>query len=146
MRKVSVVVMALAALWFAPVAHADEGKEGDGWGKKAVKALDLTADQQSKLKAVDEDRKKTQTPLWEQLGTQMKELKALVGSKAADAELTAKLDQLKATHEQIETNRKNFDEQKSQILTPMQRAKVTLWMGKKAKDMMEHMKHGEGDK
>ena len=146
MTKVRLMACMIAAgLLLAPAAFAKEGKEGKEGGDmgKHMKMLELTADQQAKLKTIREEQMKVQKPLWEQLGTQMKELKELVDAKAADDKLTAKLDQIKATNETIETNRKKFEADRAAVLTPMQRAKSALWMGKQMKEG-EHWGKGGG--
>jgi Spy/CpxP family protein refolding chaperone len=144
MMRIKLMAVAIAAgLLLAPAAFAKDERGGDRG--KLAKKLELTADQQAKLKTIREEQVKVQKPLWEQLGTQMKELKALVEAKAADDKLTAKLDQIKATSETIETNRKKFEADRAAVLTPMQRAKTALWMGKRAKEAMEHRGKG-GDK
>jgi Spy/CpxP family protein refolding chaperone len=146
MRRIG-IALAMAGLLIAPVARADQekGKGGDRGGK-AAKALELTGDQQAKLKAIGEDQKKTQTPLWQALGDQMKELKQLVDGKADDAKLVAKLNELKKTRGTIEENRKKFDAQKEAVLTPMQRAKTALWLGWKAKQAIERGQGMKSDK
>lgn len=144
MNRTGIITLTLAGLLLAPLARADGGR-GGGWGGKAVKALELTADQQAKLKAIDAEQAKTQKPLWEQLKTQMQELHGLVEKKAADADLTAKIAQIKTTRDQIETNRKSFQDQKAAVLTPLQQAKWTLWMGHEvAKWMKGHEGQGGG--
>ncbi|MEK7476332.1 MAG: Spy/CpxP family protein refolding chaperone [Candidatus Coatesbacteria bacterium] len=128
-----------AAVLLAPMARADgDGGEGAGdWmGGKMGKALQLTPDQKAKLKTINEEQMATQKPLWETLGTQLKELKGLVDGKAPDGQLTAKLDQIKATRDQIMRNRMDFQGRKEAVLTPVQRAKVTLAMAKHMKEMM----------
>jgi len=125
----------------------DEGKKAWGGGKmmERMKAkLELTDEQVAKLKAINEAQMKAQTPLWEDLGKQMKELKELVDAKAPDAKLTAKIKGLKATRDKIEANRKKFEGQKEAVLTPMQQAKTALWMGRAAKQMMQGGHEGRG--
>jgi len=131
-----------AAVLVAPLARAedDDNKGGGEWGRKVMKELQLSADQKTKIEAINEEQMKTQKPLWESLRAQMKELRDLVKEKAADDKITAKLDQIKATNEQIATNRKTFQGQKEAVLTPMQRAKVVLAVGKWMKEKGEHRK------
>jgi Spy/CpxP family protein refolding chaperone len=131
------------AVLLAPMAFGEDDERGGDWmGGKMGKALQLTPDQHAKIKAINEEQMKTQKPLWESLGAQLKELKTLVEAKAPDGQLTAKLDQIKATRDQIETNRMNFQGQKEAVLTPVQRAKWTLAMAKHMKEMMGG--HGKG--
>ena len=150
MRKL-IGLLAVAGLLLGANAWAEDeeskGPGGPGGGKmmkRFQKKLELTDDQAAKLKAIDEAQRKEQTPLWEDLGKQMKELKALVDEKAPDAKLTAKIKGLKAIRDKIEANRKKFDGQKEAVLTPMQQAKVALWMGKMAGQMMQGARDGRG--
>lgn len=130
----------LAASWIvaaplAAMADHHEGKDqgGKGGGRKGdwmARKLDLTPDQQTKMKAIGEEQRKVMQPLHDALDVQVAELRKLVNEKAADAKLTAKLDEVKKSREALEAAHRRFMEQRSQILTPIQRAKVALWMGK----------------
>lgn len=144
MKRIAWAAAVLAAMTFGPVAraeHEEHGGGGGGWVAKAAKPLGLTAEQQAKLKAIEADRAKTQGPLWQQLKVQMDELKLLVDKKAPDADLTAKLNQLKATRDQLEAGRKAFEAQVAAVLTPTQQAKVALWMGHEAGKQMKGLGH-----
>jgi len=105
---------------------------GPGGGMAGI--ADLTADQKAKLKAIGEAQKAEVKPLHEQAKTTIKELKALVDSKAGDAVITAKLDELKKIRESIQVITKKYMEQREQVLTPTQKAGMALKMGDRMGD------------
>jgi len=119
------LVFALAPLG----ARADEGYGGKDWKDRGGMAGSLTPDQQAKMKAVGEEQRKTMPLLHDTLKLRIAELRVLVSSKAADAKLTAKLDEVKAAHEALEAARKKFMDQRAAILTPLQRAEMVVRMG-----------------
>jgi Spy/CpxP family protein refolding chaperone len=129
-----------AGLMLAPMALAATPEKLAGPGHERMgKMLGLTKDQMAKFKAISVEQRKIMQPLRESMETQMKELKELVDAKADDAKLTAKLDQIKQTRDSIDTNQKKFQEQRDAVLTPMQRAKSALTMGRMGRQGGEGM-------
>jgi len=126
-----ILSFAAVGLMIAPMAMAAEAEKPAGPGHERMgKMLDLTPDQQAKLKTIGEEQRKVMAPLREAMETQMKELKELVDAKADDAKLIAKMDQIKKTRDSIETSQKKFQEQRDAVLTPTQKAKQMLMMGR----------------
>lgn len=124
----------------------DAPKDGKGGGmiERMAKHLDLTADQQARIKALNEAHWAAMKPKHEAQEALVKELQELVKTKAADSALTAKLDALKAGRQEIQAAQQAHQDAVAAILTPRQKAKFVLWMVKK----MEHgeWKEGKGGK
>jgi len=126
------LAMVLAA---GPVlAHdTDAPKDGKGAGmmERMAKHLDLTADQQAKIKSLNEAHWAAMKPKREAQKALVRELEELVKAKAADGALSAKLDALKAGHQEIQAAQQAHQDAVAAILTPMQKAKFVLWMVRK---------------
>jgi len=141
MSRKALLAAALTLVVGSPMAWAQDrgapGQEGihepGGPGGMAEK-LDLTADQQAKLKAIGAAHQAEAKPLHEQAKERIKELKALVASKAGDAAITAKLAELKTVREAMQALQKKFMEQREQVFTPEQRAQIALRRGEKMGD------------
>jgi Spy/CpxP family protein refolding chaperone len=91
-----------------------------------AKVLDLTPAQQAQWKAEVDRSQAVLGPLWETLGAQTAELKALVDRKAPDAEVKAKLDAVNATRLAIRTEQDKHEANLLAMLTPPQGAKFTM--------------------
>ena len=132
--------------------------------ERMAKRLELTADQQARIKQLNEAHWADLKAKREAQEALVKDLRELVKSKAADGALTAKLDALKAGHQAIEAAEQAHRDAVAAILTPMQKAKFVLWMahrmekggrwkkgmddrgGKDMKGKAEgHDEHGDGD-
>ena len=103
------------------------------------------------MKAIRKEQQATMKPLREQLRIQLDELRLLVDKKAGDAQLTAKLDELKKTRKTLDDNREKFMERMAAILTPEQKARLVLRMEGAWKKAMKGggregwRGHGDGD-
>ena len=130
MRKTVWILMAVGfgLLPLAARAHDDESEHKGRMDRKMGK-LELTSDQQAKMKVIGQDQGRTMGALHETFKIRMDELRLLVDSKASDDKLTAKVAEVKAAFEAMEAGRRKFMEQRSAVLTPMQRARATLRMG-----------------
>ena len=130
MGRKAILAVAMALVFSSPNVWAREkspqGLEGHGGMSET---LSLTADQKTRMKAVGAAHKAEAKPLQEQAKIKMKELKALVASKAGDDAINAKLAEVKTIRAAMQELRNKFMEQRMQILTPEQRAQMTLKMG-----------------
>ena len=122
---------------FAKERRHRGGKHRTGW-TRVVKALDLSKDQQEKLKALWEKKGKTVGPLRKQRGEQLKELKGFLKSEPNDAQLTAKLNALRRTQEKINRAEQGHRKSVRAILTPTQQAKFVLRMARSAERWKKH--------
>ncbi|MEK7476922.1 MAG: Spy/CpxP family protein refolding chaperone [Candidatus Coatesbacteria bacterium] len=91
-----------------------------------AKVLELAPAQQTQWKAEVDRTQAVSGPLWETLGAQTAELKALVDRKAADADVKAKLDAVNATRGAIRTEQDKHEANVLAMLTPPQGAKFTM--------------------
>ena len=89
------------------------------------KRLQLTDEQAAKFKDAMKSHHDAMKPLWEKLKGDMKKLHDQVEAKAADAEVQASLDSLKADHKAAADEEGKFQDGLS-FLTPTQRAKLLL--------------------
>lgn len=161
--------MAAAAIAGPVLAHDTDapraGRGGDrGMAERMGKRLELTADQQAKIRQLNEAHGAAMKAKHEAQRALVKDLRELVKSKAADGALTAKLDALTAGHRAIEASEQAHRDAIAAILTPMQKAKFVLWLAHKmergghwkqgkdgngGKDMKGkaegHDEHGDGD-
>jgi len=124
----------------APAAAPQEHHWDAG---KMQKKLGLTDDQVTKLNTVMQAEKDAMKPLWDKQKDLMKKLDAQVKAKAADADIQATLDDMKANHKAMQDQGEQFRTQKAGILTPTQQAKMML-------GRMKHMhpkdhKEGKGE-
>ena len=131
-KEIVIVAVALAAAFFIPNLHAQEGKgEGKGprgprpgmelLGERAAKELGLTADQQSQIKAINESYRPQMEALREDksLSQEQRREKA----QALNKERQAKVDA---------------------VLTPEQLQKAKA-MREKARDRMKERRGGKGE-
>jgi len=107
-------------------AQQADGGQVQGQDAMMMRALELTPDQQGRWTAEMERTRGVLGPLWERLGTQMAELRALVDRKAADGEVKPKLDAVNATRLAIRTEQDKHETNVFAILTPTQAAKYTM--------------------
>jgi len=144
MKRMGLLSAALAALLVAPMAWAQVGAgdepgamgmekgaamKGD-MGKRMAKRLGLTADQEKQIDAIRAEQREAMKPLREKQAAQIKELKDLLDKKAGDRELTNALDGIEATRKTIQDTAKKYMEKHDAVLTPTQRAKAVVGMGK----------------
>ena len=138
MIKKAVLITGLALmLGSANVWAMEKGQHGRGGPGKMARIEDLTGDQKAKLKAIGEAQKAEMQPVHEKATAIVKELKSLIDSKAGDAAITAKLDELKKVRAQMQDLKMKYMEQREAVFTPTQRAQMAL-------KMAETMKEGRG--
>lgn len=102
---------------------------GPGGGPEMMKKhLGLTDDQVAKLKAAMEARKSKDQPLREQMQGGMKKLGEQLRAKAADADISATLEQLKTARKSMREQEDAFVTSLESFLTPTQRAKMLMGM------------------
>lgn len=94
--------------------------------------LGLSDDQSAKLEAAMKQRAQDETPLREKLIDQTKKLSDLVKKDAADAEIQAALDALKAARKEMLAGNEKFENSLTSFLKPKQRAKMMLQMERNA--------------
>ena len=150
MRWMVTVAGLTAALTAGPALAHDTDAPNAGRGKgqdmaeRMGKRLDLTPDQQSRIKALNEAHWAAMKPKHEAQRALVKDLRELVKTKAADSAITAKLDAIKAGHQAIEAAQQAHQDAVAAILTPMQKAKFVLWLVKKIDTGMDGMHGGDG--
>jgi Spy/CpxP family protein refolding chaperone len=159
MKKIRIAIAALGlatAVWGTPLLNAHEadkdgGKEAGkeehgGWGKEGhermKKELGLTDDQADKMKAAGKAQMEAMKPLMEKRKLDIDSLRVLVDKKAADKDLTAAIEGIKADQKAVEEQWKKHREAMAALLTPMQQAKSVLMMGEMGEHMMGAWKGG----
>ncbi len=133
-RWMAVAMVAALAAAGGAAAHDPEAAgpgPGGAMPERVAKRLDLTQDQQAKIKALNEAHRAAMKPKWEAQEALLKDLRELVKSKAGDAALSAKLDALKQGHLAIQAAQQAHQDELAAVLTPMQKAKFVLWMAKR---------------
>ncbi len=136
MRKIFALTLAIMlALTLASLTQAGprRGAQGKQGGARAPEArqqaadyLGLTQEQKDKLAELRKTNMEALRPLREARAKLLKELAELVKANAKDADLTAKLDQLKENQKAIREQGEKNREAVAAILTPMQQAKAVL--------------------
>lgn len=116
----------VAGAAFAQPPHP-HGKAGmAGMEAHLAAALELTADQQTQVKALHEQLKAQMTPLMAQSRQQHQELKSLMNGTNPDAnEVGQKTLAANQTQGQIKALHENFKAKFTALLTPDQKAKFT---------------------
>ncbi len=144
--KVAMVALALAGTgWTAdgPPAGDRPGKGGD----RMAAWLDLTPEQSTKLKALMSQHRRATRDLRDRRQDAMRALRYLVEDKGTDAQITAKLGELKAAQEALQAAQKKQRDEAAKILTPMQQAKFVTGMGrhggKPGRKMMKDGRRGD---
>ena len=110
-----------------------EGR-GGGWMKKE---LGLSDDQAKKFEEVAKAGREAEKALMDKAKLDLDSLRLLVDKKAADGDLTAQIEKLKADKQAIEAQRQKDMDAKAAILSPMQQAKAAIMMA-------DRMMHGGG--
>jgi len=139
------VTLALASTgWTAdgPPAGDRPGRGGD----RMAAWLDLTPEQSTKLKAVMTQHRRATRDLRDRRQDAMRALRYLVEDKGTDAQITAKLNELKAAQEALQAAQKKQRDEAAKILTPMQQAKFIMGHGRRGMHMkkMKGGRHGAG--
>jgi periplasmic protein CpxP/Spy len=108
-----------------------EGKEHQGrkghWGERGgemFKELNLTADQQAKIKAIREQEKSASTDQRKQMKAAFEQMRSLSAGNATDAQLRAKHQQVRQLRQQFEDRRFETMLKIRAVLTPEQRSKM----------------------
>jgi Spy/CpxP family protein refolding chaperone len=146
--------MAIAALGLALTVNADPGRgHGRGWHtggdedgafggvppEKALKQLNLTADQQKKLKEIRDSSKGEVQGLRDSLKSLRKDLKdKMASSTATEDDIKKSFSSVQS--KQIEIRQKVFDRmlQVRALLTPEQRKEMAQLVEKRFEKMREH--------
>lgn len=113
------------------------GKHRKGW-TRVMKALDLSEDQQGKLKALWKKKSETMRPLHKQRAEQLKALRSLLKSESKNAQLTAKLNALTRIQEKVARAEQSHRKSVRAILTPTQQAKFVLRFARSAERWTKH--------
>lgn len=126
---------------------------GPGQGMDAMekmhKSLELSEEQAAKLKGLREKNREAIKPLRRELQDQTVQLKRLLEDKASDSKVEAQLKALRAAQKKIEAERDKHLADIEAILTPTQRAKFLLKMGRRYGRCMDcpmGQKRGMGQK
>ena len=98
--------------------------------------LGLSSGQQDKLKAIGEDARAKNQGHMKAMMELIKTLDGQVQAKAADADLQASLDKIKAEHKAMQADRDAAMDQREAVLTPQQAAKFVLAMRDKMRQGM----------
>jgi Spy/CpxP family protein refolding chaperone len=129
----------------------DQGGDAAGIGviAKMKDKLGLTDDQVAKLKQLGESAKAEITPLWKQMGADLKALGEKVKAKAGDDVLKPLLDSINTDRQNLDAAKNKYIDQSRTILTPTQQAKMVIYEAMKWKGMMNKwgkgMKKGQGE-
>ncbi len=138
MRMMTAAMVALA------LAGTGWAADGPGKGRPADRMagwLELTAEQSEKLKAVMTQHRRATRDLRDKRQDAMRALRYLVEDKGTDAQISAKLNELKLAQDALQAAKKKQRDDMAKILTPTQQAKFVLGIGKRA---MHRMQGGPG--
>ena len=120
-------------------AHEKEGRAAH-WREK----LGISEEQEGKLKGIKRAHREAEEGARAEMAATMRKLEDQLEDKASDKDLTVTLDKLQAQHKSISAEREKFMGAMAQVLTPTQRAKMAVAMGKHMHGGM--MGHGRGGK
>jgi Spy/CpxP family protein refolding chaperone len=139
MNQKWLIAMLLGTLAAAPLGRLAADEEGPGGsggqeepgefhhhGDHKRDQLQLTDEQKTKLQAVRDAQKKALQPLRRKQRDLVFKLKDQLDDKAGDSDIKATLAALKSTHDAIHDQMKRFIEQRQEILTPTQQARMLL--------------------
>jgi len=145
-------IVALAALAFAAPAAFSRGPDGPGGGfgehrgergARFVKALDLTEDQATAMKALRQEQRESAKATRQELRTKRQEIKAAWLSDAPDrGTILALTSEINALQAQLAADRVDFVFAAQGILTPEQFAKFVKFAGKGGPGMRGFGKRG----
>ncbi len=133
--------LALMVGLLLPTAGIAGGKDHDGKGghrggrqwARMAKKLDLSDKQKEKLKSLRADHRKAMGPLMKERRMQMKKLRKLVKAEAGDKKIGSQLRAIEKTQQAIRDAQEKHRDATAEVLTPTQRAKFMLQMGKHSK-------------
>lgn len=97
---------------------------------KIARRLGLTEDQAKKMKEFQKTKREAVAPLRKKLKEEMSSLRELVRDEAGDKEIQASLTRLAEARKALQAENEKFIKNLETVLTPSQRAKVLLAMGK----------------
>jgi len=151
-KLISVLAVIAAFSWATPgFARPDEGNK-PGMGPGMHGGMELTADQQAKMKELAEGQKKGMEPLMDALKIKIDELRLLVDKKAPDDQLVAKIAEVAQAREALQQANKKWMDKRAEVLTPRQRAEMIIRMeGNRGKGFREGKgprqdgRHGDGN-
>lgn len=98
---------------------------------KMFKEVGLSAEQKAKFEALQQARHQGLLTLREERERLMQDLRNLLDRGAAEAELTAKLEKIRTNWKALSEAMERHMEETQNLLTPVQRARFTLWMAEK---------------
>jgi protein CpxP len=132
MKKVTLTVMAvLFAAAVATTAFAFGWGRGPGYGPcvrgyfQGQAGLNLTAEQTTKIKAIQDARRKEMKPLQEQMFTKRDEIRKLWLEPNPDqAKITAAQKEMRSLRDQMEDKTTAFLLEAAKVLTPEQREEI----------------------
>ncbi len=113
----------------APDADAGPARgtqPGDRMAEHLTKALGLSAEQATKLKVAFKERRESALLGRDRVEVARAALQERVDSKAPDSEIKAALEKLDAEHRAMRADQEKFNKSLDAILTPTQRARLTL--------------------
>lgn len=137
-RWKSLVLLGALALALPPAGRADDGARRGGPAKtqwrerafdRAKEELGLSDEQAGKLEAAFQAHRKAAEPLRDRLKVAFEKLRWQVDAKASPKELSQTLDELDQARAAMREDHEKFRAELSKLLTPEQRAKMTLWRG-----------------
>ncbi len=108
-------------------AQAHEEGDRAGWREK----LGITEEQEGKLKTLRRSHREAEEGAHSELKATMRKLEDQLEDKAPESDLTATLDKLRAQHKKMAEEHEKFMDAMAQVLTPTQRAKMAVAMGRK---------------
>jgi Spy/CpxP family protein refolding chaperone len=114
-----------------PDAQEQDGPKHHDMADKIKEHLGLSDDQAAKFKDAMKAHMDAMKPLGEKLKAGMKSLHEQVKAKAADADIKATLDSLKANRQAMAAEQEKFHESLAAFLTPTQQAKMVLGMAQR---------------
>ena len=119
--------------------HQDGGKpDGAKMADRMKEKLGLTDEQAGKLKDAMKAHHDAMTPLGQQMKDAVKKLADQLKNKAADADILASLDALKAARKAMADENEKLQDALAGFLTPTQRGKMAVGMA-----MRMHREHAE---
>lgn len=127
--KMTLVLLALAGSGWTMDGPPPGGKpDHDGPGDRMGAWLNLTPEQADKIQALRQQHRKATRDLRDRRQDAMRALRHLVEDKGTDAQIAAKLADLKAAHEALHAAQQKQRDEIAKLLTPTQQAKFLIGM------------------
>ena len=135
MRRLMAAALMMTMAGMGWAAEGEREMKGDrrGPGGRMAAWLDLTPEQSTKIRALMDAHRKATRDLRDKRQDATRALRNLLEDKGSDAQITTKLNDLKAAHDALQVAQKKHRDELAKVLTPTQQAKFVLGKGRPGK-------------